>query len=43
MSDEELIQEEYFQEFFQEEFERQLLYEEMLKQNYDFDYGDVKY
>lgn len=42
-SDEEQKQEEIIQELWQEELERQLLYEEMLIQNYDFDYGDVKY
>lgn len=42
-SDEELIQEEIIRELCQEELERQILYEAMLIQNYDFDYGDVKY
>ena len=39
MTEEEQTQE----EIFQEEQERELLYEEMRIQNYDFDYGDVKY
>lgn len=43
MTEEEKIQEEILQEQWQEEQERELLYEEMRIQNYDFDYGDVKY
>lgn len=43
MTEEETIQEEMLQEQWQEEQERELLYEEMGIQNYDFDYGDVKY
>lgn len=31
------------EERLQEEQERDLLYEELMKQNYDFEYGDVKY
>lgn len=38
MSDEELVE-----EMLQEEQERELLYEELMMQNYDFDYGDVIY
>ena len=40
MSDEELAEAE---ETLQEEQERELLYEELMMQNYDFDYGDVIY
>lgn len=41
---EEEIQEEILQEqVFQEEQERDLLCEELMRQNYDFEYGDVKY
>lgn len=43
MTKEEMLQEEMLQEQWQEEQERKLLYEEMRIQNYDFDYGDVKY
>lgn len=40
MSDEELAEAE---EMLQEEYEIDLLYEELMMQNYDFDYGDVIY
>ena len=40
MTDEELAEAE---QLLQEEQERDLLYEELLMQNYDFDYGDVIY
>lgn len=40
MSDEELAEAE---QLLQEEQERDLLYEELLMQNYDFEYGDVIY
>lgn len=40
MSDEELAEAE---EMLQEEQERELLYEELMMQNYDFEYGDVIY
>ena len=40
MSDEELAEAEMM---LQEEQERDLLYEELMMQNYDFEYGDVKY
>lgn len=44
MTDKELSEkEEMLQEQWQEEQERELLYEEMRIQNYDFDYGDVIY
>ena len=40
MSDEELAEAE---EILQEEQKRELLYEELMMQNYDFEYGDVIY
>lgn len=40
MTDEELAEAE---QLLQEEQKRDLLYEELLMQNYDFDYGDVIY
>lgn len=40
MIDEELAEAE---EMLQEEYERELLYKELLMQNYDFEYGDVIY
>lgn len=40
MTDEELAEAE---QLLQEEQERDLLYEELLMQNYDFEYGDVIY
>lgn len=41
---EEKIQEEILQEeMLREEQERDLLYDELRMQNYDFEYGDVKY
>ena len=40
MTDEELAEAE---EMLQEEQERELLYEELMMQNYDFEYGDVEY
>ena len=40
MSDEELAEAE---QLLQEEQERELLYEELMMQNYDFEYGDVIY
>ena len=40
---EEKIQEEILQEQWQEEQEREQVLCEMRIQNYDFDYGDVKY
>ena len=40
MFDEELAEEE---QLLQEEQERELLYEELMMQNYDFEYGDVEY
>lgn len=40
MTDEELAEAE---EMLQEEYERELLYKELLMQNYDFEYGDVIY
>lgn len=40
MSDEELAEAEMM---LQEEQERDFLYEELMMQNYDFEYGDVKY
>lgn len=40
MSDEELAE---VEETLQEEQERELLYEELMMQNYDFEYGDVIY
>jgi hypothetical protein len=40
MDDEELAEAE---QQLQEEYERDLLYEELSMQNYDFDYGDVIY
>lgn len=40
MKDEELAEAE---QLLQEEQERDLLYEELLMQNYDFEYGDVIY
>ena len=43
MTEEEKLQEEILQKQWQEEQERELLYEEMRIQNYDLDYGDVKY
>lgn len=44
MTSEEKTQEEILQEQLQEEEqERELLYEEMRIQNYNFEYGDVKY
>lgn len=43
MSDEELAEEMLQEELLQEEQERDLLYEELSIQNYDFEYGDVIY
>ena len=43
MSDEESAEEMLQEELLQEEQERDLLYEELLMQNYDFEYGDVIY
>lgn len=43
MSDEELAEEMLQEDLLQEEQERDLLYEESLMQNYDFEYGDVIY
>lgn len=43
-SPEEKIQEEILQEeILREEQERDLLYDELRMQNYDFEYGDAKY
>ena len=41
--DEETQEEMLQEEILQEEQERKLLYEELRMQNYDFEYGDVKY
>ena len=43
MTDEELAEEHKKEEMLREEQERDLLYEELMMQNYDFEYGDVIY
>ena len=44
MTDEELAEDyEEEEEMLREEQERELLYEELMMQNYDFEYGDVIY
>lgn len=43
MTDEELAEEHEKEEMLRDEQERDLLYEELMMQNYDFEYGDVIY
>lgn len=43
MTDEELAEEYEKEEMLREEQERELLYEKLMMQNYDFEYGDVIY
>ena len=43
MTDKELEEEYEKEEILREEQERDLLYEELMMQNYDFEYGDVIY